>query len=144
DVNGTLYYSGDGVFGELRTVDKSTGLTTVVATLTGAPGNTDGIAAMSAHSDTGVLFAVALNDSDVIHPAYLVTINTSTGEVTIIGELLNDFDAIAFDTPPVVVGYPDLGPSSAAVVSDPFHAGSHVLLVRGTSGNDTIVVDSVD
>src|SRR4029453_2670917 len=139
DVNGTLYYSGDGVFGELRTVDKSTGLTTVVATLTGAPGNTDGIAAMSVHSDTGELFAVALNDSDVIHPAYLVTINTATGEVTTIGALLNDFDAIAFDTPPVVVGYPDLGPSSAAVVSDPFHAGTHGRLVGGTPAQTSSV-----
>jgi Ca2+-binding RTX toxin-like protein len=104
DVGGTLYYSGDGVTGELRTVNKATGVTTVVTTLHGAPSNTDGIAAMAVDPDSGVLFAVALNDSDVINPAYLVTINTVTGEVTTIGALPNDFDAIAFDsvqnTPP--------------------------------------------
>ena len=144
DVNGTLFYSGEGVWGDLRTVDKSTGLTTVVSTLQGAPSNTDAIAAMAAHPDTGVLFGVALNDTDVVHPAYLVTINTATGAITTVGALPNDFDAIAFDTPPIIVGYPDLGPGSAAVVSDPFHPGSSVLLVRGTSGNDTIVVDRFD
>lgn len=144
DVNGTLFYSGDGVTGALRTVNKTTGLTTVVTTLRGAPPTTDGIAAMAVHPDTGALFGVALNDSDVVHPAFLVTINTTTGEVTTIGALPNDFDAITFDTLPVVVGYPNLGPGSAAVVGDPFHPGSNVLLVRGTAGNDNIVVDLFD
>ena len=144
DVGGTLFYSGDGVTGALRTVDKATGLTTVVTTLHGAPSNTDGIAAMAVNPDTGVLFAVALNDSDLVHPAYLVTINTATGEVTTIGALPNDFDAIAFDSPPVVVGYPNFGPGSSAVVSDPFNPGTSILLVRGTSGNDTIVLDRLD
>ena len=87
-------------------MDKATGLTTVVTTLHGAPSNTDGIAAMAVDPNTGVLFAVALNDSDVIHPAYLVTINTVTGEVTTIGCMPNDFDAIAFDSPPVVQNTP--------------------------------------
>jgi Ca2+-binding RTX toxin-like protein len=147
DVNGTLFYSGDGVSGALRTVDKLSGLTTVVATLHGAPSNTDGIAAMAVNPDTGTLFAVALNDSDLIHPAYLVTIDTATGEVTTLGALPNDFDAIAFDyspSPPPVVGYPDLDPGSSAVVSDPFHPGTSVLLVQGTSGNDNIVLDRVN
>src|SRR5262249_49529085 len=113
DVGGTLYYSGDGVTGALRTVDKATGLTTIVTTLHGAPSNTDGIAAMAVDPDSGVLFGVALNDSDVINPAYLVTINTSTGEVTTIGALPNNFDAIAFDSVPVVVQNtpPDAGVS---------------------------------
>ena len=50
-----------------------------------APLNTDGIAALSVDPLTGTLFGVALNDSDVVHPAYLVTINTATGQVTTIG-----------------------------------------------------------
>jgi len=99
---------------------------------------------MSAEPGTGVLFAVALNDSDMVHPAYLVTIDTVTGAVTTIGALPNDFDAIAFDNAPPVVGYPHLAPGTAAVVSDPFHAGSSVLLVQGTSGKDRIVVDRFD
>jgi Ca2+-binding RTX toxin-like protein len=103
DVGGTLFYAGDGVTGVLRTVDKTTGLTTIVSTLHGAPSNTDGIAAMAVDPDSDVLFAVALNDSDVIHPAYLVTIDTATGQVTTIGALPNDFDAIAFDSAGVVV-----------------------------------------
>jgi Ca2+-binding RTX toxin-like protein len=119
DVSGTLYYSGDGVTGALRTVDKTTGLTTVVTlngapvNLHGAPSNADGIAAMAVDPASGVLFAVALNDSDEIHPAYLVTINTATGQVTTIGALPNDFDAIAFDSAPVVVPNtpPDAGVS---------------------------------
>ena len=120
DVGGTLYYSGDGVTGALRTVDKPTGLTTIVTTpdgapvnLHGAPLNTDEIAAMAVDPDSGALFAVALNDSDVINPAYLVTINTTTGEVTTIGALPNNFDAIAFDSAPVVVQNtpPDAGVS---------------------------------
>jgi Ca2+-binding RTX toxin-like protein len=146
DVGGTLFYTGDGVTGALRTVDKVTGLTTEVATLFGAPGNTDGIAALAVNPDDGTLFGVALNDSDLVHPAFLVTINTFTGQVTTIGALPNDFDAIAFEfaAPPPVVGYPNLGPGTAAVVADPFNAGSNVLLVRGTVGNDTIVVTQFD
>jgi Ca2+-binding RTX toxin-like protein len=143
-VGGTLFYSGDGVAGELRTVDKATGLTTVVSMLHGAPLNTDEIAALAVHPDTGTLFGVALNDSDEIHPAYLVTINTATGQVTTIGALPNDFDAIAFDSPPPVVGYPNLGPGASAAVNDPFHPGTSILLVRGTAGNDNIVLDRIN
>jgi Ca2+-binding RTX toxin-like protein len=143
DVNGTLFYSGDGVMGALRTVDKSTGLTTVVATLHGAPSNTDGIAAMAVNPEMGLLFGVALNDSDLVHPAYLVTINTATGEVTTIGALPNDFDAIAFDSAAPVVEYPDFGPGSK-VVNDPFNPGTNILLVRGTAGNDNVILDRIN
>jgi Ca2+-binding RTX toxin-like protein len=144
DVGGTLYYSGNGIWdgAALRTVDKTTGATTVVATLHGGPSNTDGIAALAVNPDNGTLFGVALNDSDVVHPAYLITINIATGQVTTIGALPNDFDAIAFDNPPP--GYPNLGPGSSFVVSDPFNPGSSILLVRGTAGNDNIVLDRVN
>ena len=37
--------------------------------------------------------------------------------------------------------YPNNGPSSASVVADPLHPGGNILLVRGTSGNDFILVE---
>lgn len=93
--SGTLYFAGSGTAGQLRTVNPSTGLTTVVATLTGAPLGTDSIAAL-AFDPGGALFGVAL-DSAGVNRAFLVTINTSTGVVTSRGQSVNRLDAIVFD-----------------------------------------------
>ncbi|MFN0019870.1 MAG: calcium-binding protein [Pirellulaceae bacterium] len=137
DVNGTLFYAGNGDGGALRTVDKVTGLTTIVATLTGAPASGDAIAALAMNPDDGTLFAVDLENGSP-NSAALVTINTTTGAITTIGSLPAKFDAIAFDA---AGGYPDFGPCSAVVVADPFNPGGSILLVRGTSGNNCILVE---
>ncbi|MBC7855334.1 MAG: hypothetical protein IAF94_18045 [Pirellulaceae bacterium] len=139
DVNGTLFFAGEGSDAELRTVSKATGLTTVVATLSGAPASSAAISAMSTDPDTGTLFAVA-TENGTPNSASLVTINTTTGAVTIIGALPNRFDAIAFDDA-IGAGFPDLGPCTAVVTPDPFNPGNNALLVRGTSGNDNIIVE---
>lgn len=86
-VLGTIYLSLAGASGSLRTVDPATGVTTAGPTMDG-PG--DPIAAL-ATSPTGVLFG-ATNEGQ------LITINTSTGAVTLIGDfdLPEGTDALVF------------------------------------------------
>jgi len=92
---GTLFFAGARANDALRTVNPSTGLTSVVATLSGAPAATDRIVALAFdHSET--LFGVAV---EMAHPepAFLVTINTSTGAISSRGRSINHLDAIVFD-----------------------------------------------
>src|SRR5207244_3233626 len=79
--SGVLYLAAEGTKGALRTVNKSTGVTTVVAPLTDfdichCPGG-EAIVALSFNGPT--LFGVtALSD-------HLITINVTTGLITDIG-----------------------------------------------------------
>jgi hypothetical protein len=91
--SGTLYLAGQGASGALRTVDPVTGLTTVVVTLTGAPLSGAGMPALTFHPATDVLYAINGGGGAA---AFLVTINTTTGVVSSIGSLPNDFDALAW------------------------------------------------
>ncbi len=90
-----LFFTGSGRTGPLRTVDKTTGLLTTVATLNGAPG-----------TDGDPVNALAFNSKDVLYgsigkflsstPGHLVTINTTTGAVTDLGVTISRLDALAF------------------------------------------------
>lgn len=84
-----LYFAGDGDEGDLTIVDKTTGLLTTVATM---DGTTD-----------EAINALAFNGSTLYGSHYitssteeLITINTTTAVITVIGPTVNKLDAIVF------------------------------------------------
>ena len=94
-----IYYTGSGGSGPLRTVDKTTGLTTVVATLSGAPFPTRAINALA--FDGSMLFGVNGGTQGPSGSSFdLITINTITGVVTDLGPTVNKLDAIVFTPEP--------------------------------------------
>jgi hypothetical protein len=99
----TPFLAANGANGALRTVNKTTGVTTVGPTLTGAPIPTGVMNSMAVNS-AGVLFAANSDRGGPAAAVNLVTINTTTGVVTNIGVLPPDTDGIAFQiggpTPP--------------------------------------------
>jgi hypothetical protein len=106
DLAGTIYVTPDSSTnppGTLRTVDRTTGLDTVVATLSGAPLVTGGggnvLNALDFNS-SGVLYGVNTNQGN---PAltHLVTIDFSTGAITDIGAAVDNLDALAILRQPV-------------------------------------------
>lgn len=114
-VLGTLYLSVANSNGALRTVNPTTGLTTVGPTMNGTGQH---LSAMSA-SPGGVLYAVAGTSS-------LVTINTTTGALTTVGvggNLPSGSDALAF------LGSA-IGPAGAGLLDIPA-LGPFALLLLG-------------
>ena len=86
--------------GTLRTVSKTTGQTTIIATLSGAPVITDGnimsIDAMKFDESGNLLGINNLGSGfNTIATTHLVRINTTTGAITDIGPSINYLDAIA-------------------------------------------------
>src|SRR3984893_5878642 len=90
-----LYFTGNGPNGPLRIVDKNTGLTTIVATMSGAPLPNGSVNAL-AFDSRDVLYAINGGDNGPNSPAHLVLINTTTGAVTDLGPTLRGMDALAF------------------------------------------------
>jgi outer membrane autotransporter protein len=90
-----LYFTGNGPNGPLRTIDKTSGLPTTVATMSGAPlpGASVNALAFDSHD---VLYAVNGGDFGPNSLAHLVIINTTTGVMTDLGSTLRGLDAIAF------------------------------------------------
>jgi hypothetical protein len=121
---GILYFAGDGVDGDLRTVNPATGSTSVVATLSGAPAGTEAISALAFHPVTGVLYAIALELGG--GDAFLVTINTTTGAMTTLGQLPDGFDALAWGN---VTGVPTM-PVPVLLVLAVLLAGITALMLR--------------
>ena len=86
--------------GTLRTVSQTTGQTTIIATLSGAPVLTDGnimsINAMK-FDESGNLLGInnLASGFSTISTTHLVRINTTTGAITDIGPSINYLDAIA-------------------------------------------------
>lgn len=93
----TIFFAGSGDSGELRTIDRTTGLPTTVATLT-EPHQGRSVSALT-FCFADVLFGVTLSRQFSLEPflASLITINTSTGDVTVLGNTVNRLDAIACD-----------------------------------------------
>ncbi|MEY2479600.1 MAG: hypothetical protein QOI04_527 [Verrucomicrobiota bacterium] len=91
----TIFLTGNGARGALRVVDKNTGLTTVVATLSGAPLPNAAVNAL-AFDSKDTLYGINGGDFGPGAPAHLVIINTVTGVVTDLGITLNGMDALAF------------------------------------------------
>jgi hypothetical protein len=95
DAAGTLFSTPDGVTnapGTLNTVDKVTGILTLIGGLSGSP-LPNGMTAL-AFDAAGILFGVNLDAGEAAR--HLVTINVNTGAVTDIGRTVDNLDAIAF------------------------------------------------
>ena len=91
---GVLYFTGNNSDGALRTVNTTTGLTTVVTTLNGGP-TPNRVNALAFNSAGALYGSVKQSPGDV-----LVTIDTTTGLVTTIGALPGGIDAIVFGPAP--------------------------------------------
>jgi hypothetical protein len=98
---GTLYVMPRNNNGGLYTVNTTTGVPTLVATLSGAPSTAGApVAAASFDPATGVLYA-GINDFGT-PPAFLVTVNTTTGAVTTVGTTVTGIDALVFVPTPTL------------------------------------------
>ncbi|HXZ47864.1 MAG TPA: hypothetical protein VEG27_02535 [Usitatibacter sp.] len=93
DRSGTAFVTPGGASGHLDKVDTRTGAITRGPLLHGAPFPT-GISAMT-FSPSGLLLAINSNGGSPAN-VRLVTINTATGQVSAIGSLPDDTDALAF------------------------------------------------
>jgi hypothetical protein len=93
--DGTLFSTPDGNSGPgtLRTVNATTGLSTIVGSLTGLPAGFLAINSMDFDSSGG-LFGI-LTNSGLPASTRLVTINQTTGAVTVLGTTPNDLDTFA-------------------------------------------------
>jgi hypothetical protein len=91
--NGTLFLAGEGDNGPLRTVNSANGTTTQIATLNGTTG--DPIAALAFNS-ADTLFGVRIDFNLDNRPTELITINTATGAITVLGPSVDRLDAIRF------------------------------------------------
>ncbi len=105
DASDTLYFAGFGDQGALDIVNRFTGLATPVATLNGTANSA--VNAMAFHPTTGVLYAVVKRTPN------LVTINKSTGNVTVLGPTVANLDAITFSlgAPPPPTNTPTITPT---------------------------------
>jgi hypothetical protein len=91
-----LYHANEHSF---QTLNQTTGVFTLVAPMTYPPPTSDlpRINSMDYHPGTGVLFGSLIRGrSGSPRTSFLVTINTSTGVVTLIGQTVTGLDAIAF------------------------------------------------
>jgi hypothetical protein len=106
---GTLFATPDSVTnppGTLRTVDRTTGQTTIVATLSGAPLLVEESMVINAmdFDSSGVLYGVNTNQEDSTH---LVQINPSTGAITDVGSTgVDSLDALAILRQPTAIPEP--------------------------------------
>jgi hypothetical protein len=96
DLKGRAYLAASGAEGSIDTVDLATGVVTKGPLLRGAP--LGGINSLTL-SPTGALLAVNTNLGRPAN-AVLVGIDASTGQVTQLGPLPNDTDALVFVEPP--------------------------------------------
>jgi hypothetical protein len=100
--NGIAFSSGDVLFhtneNDLHTLDQVTGQATVVAPMVfpAPPDDFPRINAMDYQPGTGILFGSLLRGFGSTRVSYLVTVDTSNGVVTIIGQTVTLLDAIAF------------------------------------------------
>jgi hypothetical protein len=93
DATGRILLAGGGAMGLLHAVDSTTGIPTVVATLSGS--SVANISAL-AFDASGTLFGSLLNNAEPGRPSRLITIDPTTGLITDRGPSINSLDAIAF------------------------------------------------
>ncbi len=91
---GVIYLAGEGTGGTLYTVNSLTGAATAGATLDDGPAGSGSAVSGLAFSPTGTLYATVGGFN--LTPAYLVTINPQTGEITTIGQTFDRLSALAF------------------------------------------------
>ena len=135
-----LFFTGNGPNGPLRTIDKTTGLPTTVATMSGAPLPGAAINALAFDShDT--LYASNGGDFGPNSPSHLVIINTTTGVITDLGPSIIGLDALAFlstNDPEEFAAIYESGFSQATIQAlnlqrrmDDIRAGSHGFCADG-------------
>src|SRR5437867_4469643 len=92
----TIHVAPNSDQGFLFTLDRTTGAASPGPQLNGSSRNP--LSGM-AYSSPGTLYAALLNnsDSEVVAPASLVTINTLTGDIAVVGPTVDRLDAIVFD-----------------------------------------------
>jgi len=90
----TIHVAPNSDEGLLFTLDRTTGLASPGAQLNGSSGNT--ISAM-AYNSAGTLYAALLDNSQSPATASLVTIDTLTGDIAVLGPTVSRLDAIVFD-----------------------------------------------
>jgi hypothetical protein len=92
---GVVYFAGEGTGGRLFVVDTITGGVAPVATLDSGPAGLGSAVGAMAFSPAGTLYATVASPGGRT-PAYLVTIDPQTGQITTIGQSIDRLDAIAF------------------------------------------------
>lgn len=115
----------------LYLLNQSTGVAGLITDLT-LPPLDDGlplINSLDLNPETGVMFG-SLDNQTILYENYLVTINTTTGEVTNIGETVDGLEAIAFLNPPFVSAIPALSEVGMVVMGLVLLSGSLLVLVR--------------
>jgi hypothetical protein len=98
-----LILAGSEDSGPLHLIDTGTGAATAGPTM---DGTTDNDISASDFHQSGTLVAVRLDTSGP-RPAELITINTTTGAITVIGATVNALDAIAFGLAAPLPSVPD-------------------------------------
>jgi hypothetical protein len=114
--DGTIYYAGSQDNGVLRTLDPATGLPTNGPTLDGTCGAPIRALAFNA---AGTLFGVR-KSGGTCPQTQLITIDTASGHVAVVGDTLSDMDGIVFDsfTPPPPPPPPDTDGDGVPDASD--------------------------
>lgn len=127
DSAGTLFFAGEEDSGPLQTVNPTTGAVNTVANMNGTTDNEIGALAFN---EAGTLFGSRIDTGATPATTDLITINTSTGAVNVVGASVNRLDAIVFQpsvpAPPAVYYEEDCG----------FTINGKDL--SGTSGNDVL------
>jgi len=95
DASGTIYFVPEGPTGPLYTVNPSNGQVTQAATLSGSSRSV--INSMTFHN--GVLYGVASDSGGPGAMSDLVTIDTSSGVVSTVGQVPGSIDALASTSP---------------------------------------------
>ena len=87
---------------------------------------------MAFNPGTGVLFASIVNGGGEfpVREHFIGTVDTSSGDVTIIGPTVDGLDAIAFRPLPVVNNIPTLSEIGLLVMALVLFAGSMFILIR--------------
>jgi hypothetical protein len=140
-----LFGEGDG--GCMDTIDTGTGAaTTCVATL---DGTADWQIPAADHNAGGTLYAVRMDDAGGSNPrpAELITIDTTTGAVTVIGDTVDRLDAIAFGpaaaAPSVVPSVPNAATTQPSGMPGSTGALAALGLLMGIAALGLIAVRSV-
>ncbi len=115
----------------LYLLNQSTGVASLITDLT-LPPLDEGVPLINSldlNPETGVMFG-SLDNQAFSYENYLVTINTTTGEVTNIGETVDGLEAIAFLNPPFVSAIPTLSEVGMVVMGLVLLSGSLFVLIR--------------
>lgn len=134
DAAGTIWLAGEGEAGNLHTIDKDDGSATSQGTLDGDATDDDPISSLSFSCDD-VLHGVRVDNDASPATTELLTIDTSTAEITSLGASVDNLTAIAFACP----GSVELSSTEFGAAEQAGEAIVTVVRVDGAQG--TVSVD---